>query len=45
MKVPAKEKWLYENPISFQKFQQGVKDVIGIKITSIDDIDDFLNAL
>ncbi|MFQ6678402.1 MAG: hypothetical protein ACE5D0_08780 [Fidelibacterota bacterium] len=45
MKIPAKEKWLFNKTEAFEKFQQGIQDVIDGKVTSVDNLDDFFESL
>lgn len=43
--VPAREKWIHENPEAMQLFQQGIQDVIQGKVKTINDLNEFFTSL
>jgi hypothetical protein len=45
VKIPARERWLYENPDAMKKFQQGIRDVIEGKVKRVEDLEDYLDSL
>lgn len=45
MKIPAKEKWLFENPKAFLQFQRGIQDVIDGNVTEVENINELIKSL